>query len=63
LPDGGLRIWLHGGEYRQEKPLPLGPEDSGIPGKPTAWLPFPGEKPIIINSNSMPPPMDSDKPR
>ena len=50
LPDGGVKIWMHGGVYQTDKPLVFGPEDSGEQGKPVIWLVFPGEKPVSGNS-------------
>ena len=47
LPDGGLKIWLHGGAYRSATPMALGTEDSGVSGKPLLWVAFPGESPVI----------------
>lgn len=47
LPEGGLKIWLHGGDYALEQPMQLGPEDSGVPGKTIQWLAFPGEQPVL----------------
>jgi hypothetical protein len=50
LPEGGLKIWLHGGAYPAEDAVAFGPEDTGVPGKPASWLAFPGEKPVFSNS-------------
>ena len=46
LPEGGVKIWMHGGVYQADQALTLGPEDSGESGKPIIWLAFPGEKPV-----------------
>jgi hypothetical protein len=46
LPEGGLKVWLHGGVYPGDKPLVLGLQDSGQPGRPVVWRAFPGERPL-----------------
>ena len=47
LPADGIVVWLHGGTYHSRKPLIFGTEESGEPGKPVQWRPFPGEKPVL----------------
>ena len=62
LPDGGVKIWMHGGRYEQNQPLPFGTEDSGIPGKPIVWLAFPGEKPVVGKTAEIVPLQPGDRP-
>lgn len=47
LPDGGVRVVLHGGVYRQEEPLVFTPNDSGTADAPIVYTAAEGEKPII----------------
>ena len=42
-----ITVWLRGGTYYLEKPLELGPEDSGTAQCPITYAAFPGEKPVI----------------
>ncbi|MCF7762268.1 MAG: right-handed parallel beta-helix repeat-containing protein [Verrucomicrobia bacterium] len=45
---GGVRIVLRGGVYELEKPVVLGPEDSGVAAdQPMVIENYPGEKPIL----------------
>ncbi len=47
LPEGGVRVLIHGGTYELEQPLALGPEDSGTASAPIAYAAADGEQPII----------------
>ena len=47
LPDGGITVYLHGGVYRLQQPLVLGPDDSGAAGRPITWKAASGEKAVI----------------
>ncbi len=47
MPEGGIRVVVHGGVYRQPQPLEFVPEDSGTPGKPVVYAAAPGEKAIV----------------
>lgn len=47
LPAGGVRVVIHGGVYRLEEPLTLGPEDSGTAQAPIIYSGAPGEPPVI----------------
>ena len=47
LPEGGVRVLLHGGTYRMEQPLVLTPEDSGTEDSPIVYAAAPGEKPVL----------------
>jgi hypothetical protein len=49
IPPGGVSVWLHGGDYRTDRPLKLGDEECEF-GKnhyTVHWRPFPGEKPVL----------------
>jgi hypothetical protein len=47
LPAGGVRIVLHGGTYRIERPLILTAEDSGTAEAPVVYAAAPGQTPIV----------------
>lgn len=42
--EGGITIWLHGGEYCLDEPLFIRPEDSGTPTSPTIVKSVAGEQ-------------------
>ncbi|WP_426061776.1 right-handed parallel beta-helix repeat-containing protein [Hymenobacter sp. B1770] len=44
---GGVHIWVRGGEYRLVEPLFLRPEDSGTATSPTIIEATPGEQPVF----------------
>ncbi len=46
-PTGPLKVLLRGGTYRIEKPIVLGPDNSGTKAAPITYAAYPGEKPII----------------
>ncbi len=48
LPEGGVTVWLRGGELQRSTPLVLSPEDSGEPGKPVRYAAYAGEKPVVF---------------
>ena len=45
--EGGIRIWLADGEYKQTSSLFVRPEDSGTPDSPTTVCAMPGAHPVI----------------
>jgi hypothetical protein len=47
MPEGGIRVVVHGGTYRLDQTLEFSPEDSGTPEKPVVYMAAPGEKPVI----------------
>lgn len=47
LPQGGVTVWLRGGEYPRSTPLVLTPDDSGSPGRPVVFAAYGDEKPIV----------------
>ena len=47
MPAGGITVLLHGGVYRLQAPLVLGPEDSGAAGRPVTWKAAGGEKAVV----------------
>ncbi|MEN6496176.1 MAG: hypothetical protein ABFD16_17990, partial [Thermoguttaceae bacterium] len=53
LPAGGVRIVLHGGTYRLEKPLVLTPDDSGTAEAPVVYAAAPGETPIVSGGRTI----------
>ncbi len=46
-PTAAVKVLLRGGTYRIEKPILLGPENSGTKAAPITYAVSPGEKPII----------------
>jgi hypothetical protein len=48
LPDGGVTVWLRGGEYARTEPFTLTPDDSGEEGKPVVFAAHPGEQPVLF---------------
>lgn len=53
LPAGGVRIVLHGGTYRLEKPLVLTPDDSGTAEAPVVYAAAAGETPIVSGGRTI----------
>ncbi len=47
MPEGGIRVVVHGGTYRLAQPLQFVPEDSGTPDRPVVYAAAPGEKPVF----------------
>ena len=47
LPEGGVRVVIHGGTYRLAEPLTLGPEDSGTAEAPIVYAAAAGERPVL----------------
>lgn len=47
MPEGGIRVVVHGGLYRLAQPLEFVPNDSGTPEKPVVYMAAPGEKPVF----------------
>jgi hypothetical protein len=47
MPEGGIRVVVHGGVYRLAQPLEFVPNDSGTPEKPVVYTAAPGEKPAF----------------
>ncbi|WP_162613203.1 family 16 glycoside hydrolase, partial [Lachnoclostridium sp. An169] len=43
LPDGGVTVYLRGGEYYIDETIVFTPEDSGEEGKPVVYASYPGE--------------------
>jgi len=43
-PDGGRRVIVRGGVYSRSATFVLGPEDSGVQGRPAVWETPPGER-------------------
>ncbi len=52
-PTGAVRVLLRGGTYRIEKPIVLGPENSGTKAAPITYAAYPGEKPIISGGRTV----------
>ena len=46
-PKGGMKVVLRGGHYFLDRPLVLGPEDSGSQETPVLYTVYPGEKAIL----------------
>ncbi len=51
---GGITVWLRGGEYRMDRPLALGKEDSGASGAPVAYRAWKDEKPVLSGAWTVP---------
>jgi alpha-glucosidase len=51
---GGATIWLRGGEYKMDKPLVLGREDSGEKGAPIAYRAWGDETPVLSGAWTVP---------
>lgn len=47
LPEGGVRVIIHGGVHYLAEPLTLGPENSGTANAPIVYAGAPGEQPVI----------------
>ena len=47
LPDGGVTVYLRGGEYNLQNTFTLTPEDSGEPGKPVVYRSYANESAIL----------------
>lgn len=47
LPDGGVAVCIHGGEYRIAETFKLDAEDSGTPGSPIVYHAQPSERPVF----------------
>ncbi len=47
LPDGGVRVIIHGGVHYLDEPLVLGPEDSGSASAPIVYAAADGERPVL----------------
>lgn len=54
LPEGGVKIYIRGGEYHIDKTFMLEQQDSGEPGKPIVYAAFPGERVQLIGGASLP---------
>ena len=52
-PTGPVKVLLRGGTYRIEKPIVLGPENSGTKDAPITYAAYPGEKPIISGGRAI----------
>ena len=48
LPQGGVTIYLRGGEYPRSEPLVLSPEDSGKVDRPVSFAAYQDEKPVLF---------------
>jgi hypothetical protein len=47
LPEGGVRVVIHGGVHQLDEPLMLTPEDSGTPSAPITYAAAEGERPVL----------------
>lgn len=54
LPDGGVIVWVQGGDYGRTETFKLGAEDSGQPGKPVAYRAEAGSTPRLLGGRSIP---------
>lgn len=47
LPEGGMRVVIHGGVHQLDEPLILTPEDSVTPSAPITYAAAEGERPVL----------------
>ena len=55
LIQGGLTVWIAGGQYDQQEPFVLNESDSGSPASPVVWRAMPGGQVSITGGKSLPP--------
>lgn len=53
LPEGGVTVYLRGGEYNLDETFTLTPEDSGEFGKPIVYTSYPGEEAYIVSKEAI----------
>ena len=53
IPDGGITVYLRGGEYYVENTIEFTPEDSGEAGKPIVYASYPEEKAIVHSGKKL----------
>ena len=53
LPEGGITVYLRGGEYYQDESITFTPEDSGEAGKPIVYTSYPGEQAVITGGKEI----------
>lgn len=53
LPEGGITVYLRGGEYYQDESITFTPEDSGEVGKPIVYTSYPGEEAVITSGKEI----------
>ncbi|MHB0960251.1 MAG: right-handed parallel beta-helix repeat-containing protein [Pirellulaceae bacterium] len=53
IPDGGLTIWLRGGDYLRTSPLELTAEDSATAESPVVWRSYPGESVRLLGGRQL----------
>ncbi len=53
LPEGGLTVWIRGGDYLQTKTLEFTAEDSGTPGAPIVWSAWSHERARILGGRAI----------
>ncbi|MFA6239898.1 MAG: right-handed parallel beta-helix repeat-containing protein [Candidatus Hydrogenedentales bacterium] len=54
LPEGGVTVWLHAGEYRLTESVALAAEDSGEPERPVVYRAIQGEAVRITGGAAIP---------
>ena len=55
LPEGGVVVWLRGGDYELEASFALGPADSGDSGRPIVYRGYPGEHVSLLGARAVEP--------
>ena len=53
MPDGGVTIWLRGGQYELAETFLLGPEDSGQEGRPVVYRSYAEERPVLSGGHAI----------
>ena len=54
FPEGGVNVWLHGGEYAMRETLSLGANDSGAADSPVSYRAWKGESPALVGAWTVP---------
>lgn len=54
LPEGGVKVYIRGGEYRIDNSFLLEQQDSGEPGKPIVYSAYPDERVQLIGGVHIP---------
>lgn len=53
-PEGGITVYLRGGDYEMEKSFELGAEDSGTETNPITYMSYPGETARLTGGKKLP---------
>lgn len=53
LPEGGVTVFVRGGQYEIRETLALGPEDSGTAEAPVTYRAYEGERPVLVGGRAI----------